>query len=101
MKYIEEAIDTVSEYGRKYLELVSRGDYGDNLEVHHIVPVAYFADVLGIKECRTSKSPEVFVRNSYKELVGQRIEVDISGATWQLDSPDGHYSWVATWESAI
>ena len=63
MKYIEEAIDTGSEYGRKYLELVSRGDYGDNLEAHHIVPVAYFADVLGIKECRTSKSPDMAKEN--------------------------------------
>lgn len=48
-----------------------------------------------------TKWPEVFVRNSYKDLVGQSVEVDISGAKWQLDSPDGHYSWVATWESAI
>lgn len=48
-----------------------------------------------------TKWPEVFIRNSYKELVGQSIEVEISGATWKLDSPDGHYSWVATWESAI
>lgn len=63
MNYIEEAIDTGTEYGRKYLELVSRGDYGDNLEVHHIVPVAYFADVLGIKECRTSKSPDMAKEN--------------------------------------
>lgn len=63
MNYIEEAIDTGSEYGRKYLELVSGGDYGDNLEVHHIVPVAYFADVLGIKECRTSKSPDMAKEN--------------------------------------
>lgn len=63
MKYIEEAIDIGSEYGMKYLELVSRGDYGDNLEVHHIVPVAYFSDVLGIKECRTSKSPDMVKDN--------------------------------------
>lgn len=63
MKYIEEAIDTVSEYGRKYMELVSKSEYGDNLEVHHIVPVAYFADVLGIKECRTSKSPDMAKEN--------------------------------------
>lgn len=63
MKYIEEAIDIGSEYGMKYLELVSKSDYGDNLEVHHIVPVAYFADVLGIKECRTSKSPDMAKEN--------------------------------------
>ena len=48
-----------------------------------------------------TKEPEIFVRNSYKGLVGQSVDVEISGATWQLDSPDGHYSWVATWESAI
>ena len=48
-----------------------------------------------------TREPEIFIRSSYKELVGENIKADISGATWQLDSPDGHYSWVATWESAI
>ena len=48
-----------------------------------------------------TREPERFVRSSYKALVGEPIEVEISGAKWQLDSPDGHYSWVATWESAI
>lgn len=59
MKYLEEAIDTETEYGRKYIELVSRADTGDCLETHHIVPVAFFADVLGIKTCRTSNSPDM------------------------------------------
>lgn len=73
MKYIEEAIDIGSEYGMKYLELVSRGDYGDNLEVHHIVPVAYFADVLGIKECRTSKSPDMEPDNLVSLSKGRHV----------------------------
>lgn len=73
MNYIEEAIEVNSEYGRKYLELVSKGDYGDNLEVHHIVPVAYFADVLGIKECRTSKSPDMAKENLVSLSKGRHV----------------------------
>ena len=34
-------------------------------------------------------------------IFGENIKVEISGSKWQLNSPDGHYSWVATWESAI
>ena len=45
--------------------------------------------------------PSVFVRSSYRELVGEEVDVDISGSEWRLDSPDGRYSWVATWESGI
>ena len=48
-----------------------------------------------------TRNTEIFIRSSYKELVGENIKVEISGSKWQLNSPDGHYSWVATWESAI
>lgn len=73
MNYIEEAIDSQCEYGRKYLELVSGCDYGDNLEVHHIVPVAYFSDVLGIKECRTSRSPDMARENLVSLSKGRHV----------------------------
>lgn len=48
-----------------------------------------------------SRGPEAYVRSSYRELVGEGVDVEISGAAWRLDSPDGRYSWVATWESGI
>lgn len=48
-----------------------------------------------------SRGPSAYVRGSYLELVGEDVEVEISGAEWRLDSPDGRYSWVATWESGI
>ena len=48
-----------------------------------------------------NREPSIFVRSSYRELVGEGVEVDISGAEWRLDSPDGRYSWVATWEPYI
>ena len=73
MKYIEEAIDTNSEYGKKYLALVSRNDTGSNLETHHIVPVAYFADVLGYKECRLSSSPDMVSENLVSLTRGHHV----------------------------
>ncbi len=48
-----------------------------------------------------TRAPENFIHSSYKKLVGESIKVEISGAKWQLDSPDGRYSWVATWEPGI
>ena len=48
-----------------------------------------------------SRGPESYVRSSYRELVGEGVDVEISGAAWRLDSQDGRYSWVATWESGI
>lgn len=59
MKYIEEAIDIKSPYAKKYLKLVSRSDTGDRTEDHHIVPVAYFSDVLKIKNVRKASSPDM------------------------------------------
>lgn len=58
-KYIEEAIDLKSPYAKKYLKIVSRADIGRKTEDHHIVPVAYFEDVLGLKGCRKAYSPDM------------------------------------------
>lgn len=58
-KYIEEAIDLKSPYAKKYLKIVSRADIGSKTEDHHIVPVAYFEDVLGLKGCRKAYSPDM------------------------------------------
>lgn len=56
-KHIEHAIDLESPYAKKYLELVSKPSTSKFTEDHHIVPVAYFADVMGISECRSANSP--------------------------------------------
>lgn len=63
MEYLEDAIDTKSEYAKKYLDLMSRPDSGNSTEIHHIVPVAFFADVLGLKNCRTPGSQDMKPEN--------------------------------------
>lgn len=59
MKYIEDAIDIKSEYGRKYMALISRPDAGNDTEVHHIVPVAYYENVLGVVYTRRTDSKDM------------------------------------------
>lgn len=59
MNHIKQAIDIDSEYAKKYLELVSRPDSCRFTEDHHIVPVAYFVDVLGLDGVRRSGSPDM------------------------------------------
>lgn len=61
--HLSEILDPRSPYSRKYRELVSRPDYCDNTETHHIVPVAYFEDVLGMVGCRTAGSPDMYPEN--------------------------------------
>lgn len=46
-QYINKVIDVNSEYGKKYLDIVSKGDTGAYTRIHHIVPASYFKDVLG------------------------------------------------------
>ena len=49
-----------------------------------------------------SKQAELFIANSVEKLTGTRpAMVEITGANWRIDSPDCHYSWVATWEPYI
>ena len=73
MKHIEECIDCSSEYGQKYLAIVSRDDTDVATQVHHIVPVAYFKDVLGIAECRKKGTPDMTPDNLVKLSVGKHI----------------------------
>ena len=63
MKYIEQAIDLESPWAKKYLELVSRPDKCAVREVHHIVPVAFYEDVLGVVSTRQSGSPDMNPEN--------------------------------------
>ena len=73
MKYIEDAIDMDNEYAHKYLALVSVCDKDCATHLHHIVPVAYFRDVLGIKECRFSGSPDMDPENLVHLSVGRHM----------------------------
>ena len=73
MNILEEIIDVESEYGKKYIELVSKPDTCAYTEVHHIVPVAYFRDVLGYKDCRTSSSADMDSKNLVKLSKGHHL----------------------------
>ena len=73
MKYIEECIDTTSEYGQKYLALVAKNDTVSATHTHHIVPVAYYKDVLGITKCRASNSIDMDASNLVKLSVGKHL----------------------------
>ena len=73
MKYLEEAIDTGCEYGKKYMELVSKDDKCAYTEEHHIVPVAFFRDVLGITTCRQASSPDMDSENLVKLSKGHHL----------------------------
>lgn len=73
MKYLEEAIDTGCEYGKKYMELVSKDDKCAYTEEHHIVPVAFFRDVLGITTCRQASSPDMDSKNLVKLSKGHHL----------------------------
>ena len=73
MKYLEEAIDTGCEYGKKYMELVSNDDKCAYTEEHHIVPVAFFRDVLGITTCRQASSPDMDRKNLVKLSKGHHL----------------------------
>ena len=57
--YITDAIHTKSLYGKKYLELVSHADNTTYVHVHHIVPVAFYSDVLHIPACRKPDSVDM------------------------------------------
>lgn len=56
VKYLNEAIDTNSVYAKKYIKLVSHQDTTGFIETHHIVPVAFYRDVLHISTCRLQGS---------------------------------------------
>lgn len=73
MKYIEDCIDCGSEYGKKYIALVSSDDTVKATQLHHIVPVAYYRDVLGVTECRKKGSPDMDPDNLVKLSVGKHL----------------------------
>ena len=63
IKYISSAIDINSVWARKYLALVAADDKVDTVEVHHIVPVAFYEIVLGISYTRHSDSKDMVKDN--------------------------------------
>ena len=73
MSYINDCIDCNSEFGKKYLALVSENDSNMATHTHHIVPVAYYKDILGITDCRKSISPDMHPSNLVKLSVGKHL----------------------------
>ncbi|MBR4407543.1 MAG: hypothetical protein IKT27_04430 [Clostridia bacterium] len=61
--YLDECIDTKNPYAEKYLSLVSINEIGQNIEKHHIVPVAYYRYVLGCSTVRLVSSPDMIPEN--------------------------------------
>lgn len=57
--YFDEILDPEAPGVDKYISLVSNPDSGKDTEVHHIVPVAYFKDVLGRTDCRMAGAPDM------------------------------------------
>lgn len=71
--HIEQAVDLDSPWAKKYLELVSRPDSGIATEVHHIVPVAFYEDVLGVLTTRQSGTPDMIPGNLVKLSRGHHL----------------------------
>ena len=59
-------IDINNEFAQKYLTLVSSEDTDQYTEIHHIVPVAYFRDVLQEGDVRKNRSPDMNPANLVK-----------------------------------
>lgn len=57
--YFREILDPETPGVDRYIALVSSPDSGKDTEVHHIVPVAYFKDVLARTDCRMAGSPDM------------------------------------------
>ena len=73
VKYLNDAIDTNSEYGKKYIRLVSHADTNTCVEGHHIVPVAYYKHVLHISNCRTKDSIDTEPSNMVNLTKGHHL----------------------------
>lgn len=71
--YIKYAINTTSEYGKKYIDLVSKSDTGLFKHVHHIVPVAYFKNVLGDTNARARGARASHKSNIVSLTVGHHL----------------------------
>lgn len=72
--HLAKAIDLESEYASKYLELIAApGKCAGASEDHHIVPVAFYADVLGITTCRQAGSPDMVRNNIVTLSKGQHL----------------------------
>lgn len=71
--YFKDILDPETPGVDKYIKLVSVPDYGDDTEVHHIVPVAYFEDVLGLKNCRMAGSPDMAKGNLVRLSKGRHV----------------------------
>lgn len=71
--YFKDILDPETPGVDKYIKLVTVPDSGDDTEVHHIVPVAYFEDVLGLKNCRMAGSPDMAKGNLVRLSKGRHV----------------------------
>lgn len=71
--YINDAINITSSDGKKYMEIVSHSDVGTYVHVHHIVPVAFYKNVLGITTCRKPSSPDMIASNLVSLSPGRHL----------------------------
>lgn len=61
--HLGDCIDMDSPYAKKYIELISTTDVGDDLEGHHIVPAAFYKYVLGCEKIRLVSSLDMVPEN--------------------------------------
>lgn len=61
--YLADAIDLESEYADRYINVISHPDKCERMDLHHIVPVSFYADVLGVENCRSAASPDMVTEN--------------------------------------
>jgi hypothetical protein len=71
--YFREILDPETPGVDRYIALVSSPDSGKDTEVHHIVPVAYFKDVLGRTDCRMAGSPDMNPANLVPLSKGRHV----------------------------
>lgn len=61
--HLGDCIDMDSPYAKKYIELISTPDVGDDLEGHHIVPAAFYKYVLCCEKIRLVSSLDMVPEN--------------------------------------
>ena len=62
--YLAECIFMDSESAKKYIEIVSSPDTeAEKADIHHIVPVSYFRQEIGIDNARSAYSPDMAPEN--------------------------------------
>jgi hypothetical protein len=61
--HLADCLDLDNPYAKKYIELISAPDAGNELEGHHIVPAAFYKYVLGCEKTRLVSSLDMVPEN--------------------------------------